>query len=213
MADKITADQWADSQKHELGFWKVQFDQGNIEQKQRNHYYRNTMEGGSTLFKDWFAAHDFTDEVLVDIGSGPEGILHVIEGAARKVAIDTLMLSYDEIGYDIDANRVESYSHYIFGPNANLDVVFCLNVLDHTQDPASVLYDIWRILGPGGHFLFMVDMRTTEQLDAYHKLALTHGQLLEWLKEYEGEYEVIPHQAGNPVMQFVAVCRKPKEKP
>jgi len=212
MADKITEAQWADSQKHELGFWKVQFEQGNIEQKQRNHYYRNTMEGGSTLFKDWFAAHDFTDEVLVDIGSGPEGILHVIEGAGHKVAYDSLMNDFRSIGYDVDAHGVEVWANHAELPGEDaetVDVVFCLNVLDHTREPAKALSEILDILKPGGYFLFMVDMRLSSQLDAYHKLALTQGQLLEWLKEYDGEYEVIPHQAGNPVMQFVAVCRKP----
>ncbi len=210
--DKITEAQWTDSQKHELGFWKMQFEQGNPEQKARNHYYRNTMEAGCNLFRDFFAAHDFTDEVLVDIGSGPEGILHVIEGAKRKVAIDPLMDSFLELGYDVRANGIialEQDGEDEWHSLNCIDVVFCLNVLDHTQKPAKVLSEIWRILKPGGYFLFMVDMRLSEQLDAYHKLALTESQLLDWLKEYEGEFEVIPHQAGNPVMQFVAVCRKP----
>lgn len=204
---KITEAQWTDSQKHELGFWKAQFEQGNPEQKARNHYYRNTMEADCNLFKDWFAGHDFTGERLVDIGSGPEGILHVIGGAKWKVAVDPLMQRFVEIGYDVDADKVDPWS--VLPTDDDIDVAFCLNVLDHTQEPAKILSEIWRILKPGGYFLFMVDMHTQENLDCYHKLALTQEQLLDWLKDYDGEYEVIPHQAGNPVMQFVAVCQKP----
>ena len=212
MEATITESQWLDSQAHELGFWKAQFEQGNIEQKQRNHYYRNVMEGGSTLFRDFFRDHDFTGEVLVDVGSGPEGILHVIEGAARKVALDPLMHGFRDIGYRVDAHGVEAAclrGEAVFLPTGIADAVFCLNVLDHTERPEQILSEIRRVIKSGGYLLLMTDMRTLEQLDAYHKLALTHGQLLEWLKEYEGECEVIPHQAGNPVMQFVAVCRKP----
>ena len=212
MAIKITEAQWTDSQKHELGFWRAQFEQGNPEQKARNHYYRNTMEADCNLFKIFFDEHDFEDEVLVDIGSGPEGILHVIEGVNWKLAFDPLMQEFREMGYMVDDHSVWSMitrDDRIGVTTANSDVAFCLNVLDHTQEPAKVLSEIWRILKPGGYFLFMVDMRTTEQLDCYHKLALTQEQLLEWLEGYESDYEIIPHQAGNPVMQFVAVCRKP----
>ena len=203
--ETLSSDQWADSQHHEEWFWHTQREGGNTEQIARNDYYT------SYIFPQFFFNTSLADKVLVDVGSGPEGILHVLE-AKRKVAIDPLMKQFREMGYPVNSGDVETYCM----PGEDLDVLdfladvaFCLNALDHAKDPGRVLDHIHNLLVPGGKLLLVVDMREVKDLDVYHKLSLDHRSLRNELSGYSDvDQWIVPHQKPNPVRQFVAVCTK-----
>jgi len=203
----LEKEQWEDSQKNELAFWCTQRETGNTEQIGRNGWYR------SHIFPVWFAQHSFFNQMALDIGSGPRGILHTIKDASRCVAIDPLMDEFREQGYSLDSDYVES----VQGSAESLpsiaygaDVVFSLNMLDHTQDPAKCLEEMYRVLRFGGTLVLCADMRPTELLDAYHKLQLTEEWLNSELKRigFKSSSFLKPHQKGNPTVQFCAIAIK-----
>lgn len=208
---RLTWKQWNDSQKNEAHFWNVQKNLGNEEQKRRNQYCRGIIEDNCNICKDFFA-QDFSKLKIIDIGSGPEGILHVIN-AACKVALDPLMDEYEKMGYAIDANGVLPYSamaeHAAFG-RISYDCAICMNALDHMKNPQIAIQSIAEILRDGGQLLLTTDLRTDQQLDCYHKLPLKQIEVESYLAQYFTIHRSanIAHQAGNPVRQFIAWCIK-----
>jgi len=214
----LTEEQWSESQRNEAWFWKTQKDQDNLEQRQRNAYYRNVLEDGCLIFRDFFA-QDFTESSIMDVGSGPEGILHVLD-AKFKLAVDPLMSTYIEQGYKVGANNVwwlaeaaeDFYPYTIPGNPVFFDYALCLNALDHMRDPAMAIKNIAEYLEPGGELLLITDLRIEELLDVYHQLVVTEDDVLSWLEPYFGivEKELINHGDGtiNILKQLVIKCRK-----
>lgn len=209
---KLSQKSWQDSQKNELAFWMAQKQMGNTEQYHRNHYYLHSMEGDCTIFQDFVQTYDMASATLLDVGSGPQGILHVLK-AFRKIAVDPLMDEYRKLGFKVDENDVLGIQGSAEGLSSlglpKVDVIFCLNMLDHTRCPEAVIQEVFKALRPQGYLLIMTDMRTQGQLDVYHKLPLTVNQISGWLSIFDVKGQrVIPHQEGNPVMQFVGVGQK-----
>lgn len=210
---KLTEDLWKDSQKNELGFWKKELQQENLDQRQRNAYYLSLMEGHCSLIRDFVETADLQHKVLMDLGSGPQGILHVLPGL-YKVAVDPLMDEFKQLGFDINANDVivaNAKAEEISSKFRKdfFDVIFCLNSIDHHQDPQLVVDNIHQVLKPGGDLILLTDTRLPEQCDAYHKLPLTQKDILSWLKNFEIiETQEFPHGAGNPIMQFIVHAKK-----
>lgn len=203
----LNREQWEDSQKNESAFWKSQLAVNNTEQQGRNGWYRYHV------FPHWFSHHSFANQIVVDVGSGPRGILYTIEDAKLLIAVDPLMDTFRQQGYILNDKKVRSVSGSAEAiPLADnmADVVFSLNMLDHVQNPEKCLEEMHRILVVGGTLVLCVDMRPTELLDAYHKLQLVD----EWLKceleriKFKGKYYYVPHQTGNPTIQFCATVIK-----
>jgi len=207
----LTPADWNDSQRGELSFWNGQLNQGNIEQEHRNYYYRHTLEDGCNIFAYFFMLCDLSDKVLIDVGSGPQGILHSLK-AKEKIAIDPLMKSFRDLGYGIEENNVKACAvsgEHLSDLLITADVIFCLNALDHTQNPQKVLDEVYSVLNKGGYFLLQTDIRMPEECDSLHKLHITEAWLHNALHKFKIEaYQIISHQAENTIMQFVALCKK-----
>jgi ubiquinone/menaquinone biosynthesis C-methylase UbiE len=101
----------------------------------------------------------FRDERILDVGCGPTGIGYFIT-AAKRVGVDPLAETYERWnGYfgepiELVASQAEQLP---FG-TATFDTVFCINCIDHSQDPAAILTEIARVLRPGGLLVFHVDL-------------------------------------------------------
>jgi 2-polyprenyl-3-methyl-5-hydroxy-6-metoxy-1,4-benzoquinol methylase len=200
----ITNDEWVDSQAHELGFWRKQYYLCNHEQADRWFWY------SKWLFRNWFEFTELDGLRLLDYGSGPTGVLHHIHKAGRKVAVDPLMGEFETIGYDIRSNDVIALESI---PEEKFDVIFCLNVLDHTGNPAAVLNMLAEHMADNGRMVFCVDLRPVELRDKYHKINLTDEFMRNGCADVGlvGERRLIPHQAGNPTMQWCAVLSLAKD--
>lgn len=211
----LTSEQWEDSQKNELWFWQTQ-KKDNLEQYHRNDYYRGPLEDGSDIAQEFFL-RDFSDKLVIDVGSGPQGILHVLK-AGRKIAIDPLMDKFIEQGYEVNANDVETLSMTgeSFVLDEPADIALCLNAIDHAKSPKDVIKNIYMNLKIGGDLLLITDLRTPDKLDCYHKLQITEEDVNSWMlsdgDEYMGleiiEWHNFPHQPGNPLRQLIIQCRK-----
>jgi SAM-dependent methyltransferase len=91
---------------------------------------------------------------LLDFGAG-RGLKpqHRFGGlAARVVGVDI-----DEAVLDnphVDEKKLMTPGGPIPYPDNSFDVVASANVLEHVQDPDAVFSEIWRVLRPGGVFVF-----------------------------------------------------------
>ena len=214
MVLKIDEIRWNDSQKNEKYFWESQFRIGNIDQFNRNAYYQSVMEGVCPYIRDFLYSHNLEDKVLLDIGSGPEGILHKLE-AKEKHALDPLMEEYENMGYDIHTNEVitnkgsseEKISIYI----NKFDIVFCLNALDHFFNIDTSIKNIYSYLKDKGSLVLLTDLRTENQLDCFHKMPVSDVEILSVLKNNNfivDRQMIFNHGAGNPIKQWCAICQK-----
>ncbi len=89
-------------------------------------------------------------ETVLDVGSGPDGIIFYANGK-RNVAVDPLMFSY--LGFmprRKGVHLVASIGENLPFKSNSFETVFCMNALDHTVSPESVLGEIRRVLKPGG---------------------------------------------------------------
>lgn len=211
---QINFELWQDSQKNEKFFWTTQKSCNNIEQKQRNVYYKSLMENHCSIIKDFIETQNLSDKILVDVGSGPQGILHTIVGK-EKYALDPLMDEFINMGYPVSDNAVIPINSSIeeYSRNNFADVVFCLNVLDHVKSVPDTIKNVINILKDGGYVLFLTDTRTEKQIDCYHKLSFSHTDILTLLRNYGliiKDSMTFPHGYGNPVMQFCVLAMKGK---
>lgn len=167
----ITDERFGKIQKLELEWWTN---------------YDYTPEGEWSHYVAVFAPYLslFYDSV-VDVGSGP--IPFFCSGAfvyGHAVAVDPLIFHY---------SRIEKYSHYLAEclyecavsthilDDEAFEVVFALNVVDHTQDPESLLRELGRICRAGGRLFLFVDV--DKKPDHMHPHQLDADWLLSILDE------------------------------
>lgn len=137
---------WKEAQAYEIKYtFKYQW------KKEWKNLYRNHL-------KTFFGVDgQFPESIVVDVGCGPIGIVSVIE-AKKKIGIDPLIDEYNKIYKDrqTDVEYINSKAEDIPLPDSYADIVFCVNTLNHVQDPEKVLGQIARILKPTGTLYFDV---------------------------------------------------------
>jgi SAM-dependent methyltransferase len=132
-------------------------------------FWRKTRQNaGGTLLNDHFEQL-FTDQFglersffagkrLLDIGCGPRGSLEWATDASRRVGLDPLVDRYRDLGIDEHAMEYcSSPAEEMPFPDESFDILSSLNSLDHVDDLQAVIYEITRVLSPGGSFLLEVE--------------------------------------------------------
>lgn len=103
-----------------------------------------------------------SDKKLLDVGCGISSVLHFVDG--QKHALDPNMVEYKKIyQYPADFKLVHSGVEHIPFEDNYFDVVFSSNVLDHVSSPADGISEIQRVLKPGGHFVFTIEVYPDER--------------------------------------------------
>jgi SAM-dependent methyltransferase len=94
-----------------------------------------------------------TGSTLLDAGCGRTApVLKKYEGRARK------LIGVDVVGFDPSVTGVELHlSDLVSVPVADrsVDVVMARSVMEHIVEPDKVYAEMFRILKPGGHFVFL----------------------------------------------------------
>jgi SAM-dependent methyltransferase len=143
---------------------------------ERLHWAKIVREsvGGSTLKWYGWKARNLTDKMdpfldlskatILEVGSGPLGIVSFISGAA-KYSVDPLEDFY-RVHPALTELRDEG-TEYRKGMGESLpfeanhfDFVIIDNVIDHCQSPRTVLSEIGRVLKPDGFLYFTVNLHT-----------------------------------------------------
>jgi len=118
----------------------------------------------------------------VDVGSGPVPMLCNHNVFYRHgIAIDPLIHEYAEIlKYDLYLTRAFTRLDSIVDiKTESVDMAFCLNTLDHVQDPQLMVIELGRILRRYGKLFFFVDI--DKRPDSAHPHAITRDWLAQEL--------------------------------
>ncbi len=130
-------------------------------------------------------AHCCSEAAVLDVGNGPCGLLNFIP-ARIKVGVDPNNELYHRNGILYNLHRdivlLPVRAEAIPLLDGSFDFVTCVNVLDHTNDPAAILAGVHRLLKPGGVFWLSVDMRKPEETQLVHPHAINEKIVSEWAK-------------------------------
>jgi SAM-dependent methyltransferase len=158
---------WEKAQIGEKSFW-VDFIEKNPDLKDEEwlKYVLNCFE-----IED---GKDFGEETLVDIGSGPIGLLTRLN-AKTRIAVDPL----DMDNVDKSIQRIKAIGEELTLANNFADKVFLYNVLQHVWMPEKVLSEVYRVLKPDGtaHILEQLNLPT----DNEHPHSLKLDMFENWL--------------------------------
>ncbi len=151
MAAGVSEKRWREAQEHERDFW---------EKWRALPAYR-----GLDLAAYWegetrrFALPDgfFAGRRVLDVGSGPVGMIHFLPEAALRVRLDPLLPEYrDRLPLAEPQLSLAAGGERLPLADASVDIAVCFNAIDHVRDPLACLNEIQRVLRPGGTFLVMV---------------------------------------------------------
>lgn len=135
----------------ELKYWK---DRHSIEGKLANKHYEELMLRLSGKDKSFFDG-----KVIGDFGCGPRGSLEWADGAAERYCIDVLVDEYEKLGIrDHAATYVKSSEDGIPLQDEVLDILFCVNSIDHVNDLEKMTDECFRIVKPGGWMFFSINL-------------------------------------------------------
>jgi SAM-dependent methyltransferase len=109
---------------------------------------------------------DFKDRRVVDIGAGRTwSSRHIagLGGAREVVAVDVLTrrflgLETADVFFAEDRRHFERICgdvHRVPLPDGWADVVFSAAAIHHSPDPTRLFAEVWRLLKPGGRFVFV----------------------------------------------------------
>jgi SAM-dependent methyltransferase len=136
----------------------------------------------------WLEAEGETSAGLrvLDVGCGVKPYLPYFGGAVEYVGVDVADNPLAELQGAVEELPVE---------DSSFDVVLCLQVLEHTEDPAQAVRELHRVTRPGGRVL-----ASTHGTQVYHPLPVDHWRWthtgLERLFERNGEWRSVSVSPG-----------------
>ena len=120
---------------------------------------------------------------ILDVGCGICTVLHCVEGS--KFGIDPLADELLKIyTYPEDISIKKGFGENIPFPDEYFDVVFCSNVLDHTEDPRNTAAEIHRVLKADGYFVLTVEFfKEKVERDPVHPHSFTKKDVCSLLED------------------------------
>jgi SAM-dependent methyltransferase len=154
---------WRKAQEYERRHWQQVAE--NIASKQVDlDWYAWKVRQLQKKFLSKIPHINIEEENILEIGSGPVGIIAFL-GGKRRCAIDPLTNFFEK--NPILTRRRDKNVEYFQGNGESLpfgdgDFSFVIidNVIDHTDSPGDVLKEIFRVLAPGGYLYLMVNVHT-----------------------------------------------------
>jgi SAM-dependent methyltransferase len=128
------------------------------------------------------------DLCLLDAGCGryAERLIRVRPGAGRAVGVDLVEFTPEALSTPgLELHRADLARLPL--PDASVDLIYSVSVMEHLKDPAAVYREVHRVLKPGGLFLFL-----TPNLWDYGSLAarIIPNRLHPWIvRKTEGRAE------------------------
>lgn len=110
------------------------------------------------LFREWIAPNrleDFRGKYVIDAGCGPgHHVRHVAPYAARVTGVDlnTAAIASERTA-DLPNVRIEEGDIATWSPAEPADVVYCVGVIHHTDDPDATFANLRRMCRDGGRLI------------------------------------------------------------
>jgi SAM-dependent methyltransferase len=160
----VSRDRWRKAQEYERGYWEKQATEIARGQADRLTFYEwRAGELRRRLQESGFQRLTRGDSRIVEIGSGPIGVVSYFPGSSR-IAVDPLEPFYGT-NAELSALR-DPGVEYRAGTGEELpvedgsaDLVIMENCIDHTRDVDQVMREIARVLSPGGVLHLTVNCR------------------------------------------------------
>lgn len=154
----------------ELTYWKKQYKK---EKPQlQNSWYKDIMLLMAGEKDDSF----LEEKNVADFGSGPRDTLGWIKSTDHKYALDVLSRDYLKFGIN-KYNTIYPVvtEDYIALPDQLIDVLFCMNALDHVVHLDKSCTELLRIMKSGA--LFIGSFNINEKFNWSEPQTLTEGKL------------------------------------
>jgi SAM-dependent methyltransferase len=98
------------------------------------------------------------DSRVLEVGSGAHGLVFGLE-SRRCVGCDPLAAEYATLfPWQRRCPTIAARGEDLPFANGTFDVVLCDNVIDHAEDPAAIVGELFRVLAPGGLLYFSVNV-------------------------------------------------------
>ena len=163
------AKNWKEAQKNERDFWKNIY----LNKNNKDTYDKINLSGAVGFTKQVLYRHkkklnNFNQKKIVDLGCGAYGIiLGFLELEKTKkfkikkiIGIDPLMNFFKKKLNLIKSNNnlklIQGTGENIKLSNNQIDYIFCVNVLDHVNDPKKVIKECKRVLKKNGQLCVSV---------------------------------------------------------
>lgn len=165
--------------------WKVLSQPGELRfHKQENDRCRDDfMECSGQEFTAWgFRPDDYAEKTVMDIGCGSK-LRTLYFTDAKIIALDPLADKFiEDVPWCNLTKAAEVYSlpteKFIDGVEGRVDLLVCMNVLDHCFDTEDILRNMDRYLAVGGKILLSVDVE--HHLHHLHPNLVSREFLLKW---------------------------------
>ena len=132
--------------------------------------YSHILEQGELPTKSQFFSKKFplnseffNGKSILEVGCSPAAEIHYLEDAHFRVGIDPLTCEWKHL-YRNGTNHIQGMGEYLPLKNETLDIVLCLNVLDHVQSPILTLKEIKRVLKEGGVLVLWLQTYTSSKI-------------------------------------------------
>ena len=93
-------------------------------------------------------SESFNGKSILEVGCSPAATIHRLRQAHLRVGIDPLASEWGRF-YRDSTNHIQGMGEYLPFEDETFDVVLCINVLDHVQNPSAALKEIQRVLKKG----------------------------------------------------------------
>lgn len=154
-------------------FWQRNLSAGAYEIR---YWKKAGLAKGNDFYERYLAcfklsASDLKGKTWCDFGSGPfGGMVTLADSSAKAYAVDVLADEYNQWGYA--KTRILPFKGTATEvPTSSCDLVFCLNVIDHTTKPQLIVRELERMLKPGGGLYLFVHARKEHEINDGHPLA------------------------------------------
>lgn len=118
----------------------------------------------------------------LEVGCGPFGGMSMSYGAKEWILLDPLADEYLKV-VSSEHQFVQSGVESMPLEGGAFDVVFCCNVLDHTDDYIKGMREIHRVLKEGGLLCVFVHCRKKSELNDGHPHSFTYDEIKECFRD------------------------------
>lgn len=169
-------------EEQEIGFWKDLYNSMGLE---KFLYLRH----GDLIGKTAYFPEVFDEQGQgLDYGCGMISMFEFSSIVNQMRACDPLLPEYREITGPVKSSRMVYSNNVDVIEPETFDFIVCVNVIDHTPDPQTIIDDLLKVLKPGGKLYFEVNF--DPELFAPHHTLWTMDTVRQYFSA-DGPFELV----------------------